>query len=167
MNRMNPIKPPLDDYGPGAVRAIHALYCRWTGQNLSLRFDRERLWSDFLRAGFTPDELHRVILWLQKEISHQRRNLGALKLSNLLQLDRFEEDLNISRARLRPVPLTSSTAPAPPQPPPTTETQRAQLTRQLHTLRQQLRGPTIPPPDPNPQPPSAPQSDSLPLFPAD
>jgi len=167
MNPINPINPPLDDGGPGAVRAIHALYCRWTGQNLSLRFDRERLWSDFLRAGFTPDELHRVIVWLQKEISHQRRNLGALKLSNLLQLDRFEEDLNISRARLRPVPLTSPAAPPSPQPPPTTETQRAQLTRQLHTLGQQLRGPAIPPPDPNPQPPSAPQSDSLPLFPHD
>ena len=163
---MNPINPRLDG-GPEAVRAIHDLYCRWTGQNLSLRFDRERLWSDFLRAGFTPSELHRVIVWLQKEISHERRHLGALKLSNLLQLDRFEEDLNISRARLRPVPLTSSPPPAPPQPPPMAETQRARLTRQLHALRQQLRGPTIPLLDPNPQPPSAPQSDSLPLFPAD
>ena len=164
MNRSN---PPLD-CGPEAVRAIHDLYCRWTGQNLSLRFDRERLWSDFLRAGFTPAELHRVILWLQKEISHQRRNLGALKLSNLLQLDRFEEDLNISRARLRPIPPTSSPAPAlPPQSPPTTETQRAQMAHQLQALGQQLRGPTIPPPDPNSQLPSAPQSDSLPLFPAD
>ena len=28
------------------------------------------------------------------------RNVGALKLSNILQLDRFEEDLNISKVRL-------------------------------------------------------------------
>jgi hypothetical protein len=34
----------------------------------------------------------------------RRRNVGALKLSNLLQLDRFEEDLNISKVRLRSAP---------------------------------------------------------------
>jgi hypothetical protein len=28
------------------------------------------------------------------------RNVGALKLSNILQLDRFEEDLSISKVRL-------------------------------------------------------------------
>ncbi len=38
---------------------------------------------------------------------HQRRNIGALKLSNLLQLDRFEEDLHISRVRLS-LPATST-----------------------------------------------------------
>jgi hypothetical protein len=46
--------------------------------------------------------LKRVVTYLQKEIRAERRNIGALKLSNLLRLDRFEEDLNISRIRLRP-----------------------------------------------------------------
>ncbi len=46
-------------------------------------------------------DLRRVIAYLQKEIRATRRNIGALKLSNLLQLDRFEEDLNISRTRLK------------------------------------------------------------------
>jgi hypothetical protein len=45
--------------------------------------------------------LQRVIAYLQKEIRAARRNIGALELSNLLQLDRFEEDLNISRMRLK------------------------------------------------------------------
>ena len=80
--------------------ALHQTYCRLTGQNLSLRFDRERLWFEFLRAGFTVADLIQVVRYLQKEIRHTRRNVGALKLSNLLQLDRFEEDLNISRVRL-------------------------------------------------------------------
>lgn len=98
-------EPPAEN-GPQSVRRLHALYCQWTGQNLSLRFDRERLWYEFLRAGFTPADLKCVVAYLQKQIRAERRNVGALKLSNLLQLDRFEEDLNISRVRLKP-PLSS------------------------------------------------------------
>jgi hypothetical protein len=93
---------------PVQLQQLHQTYGRLTGQNLSLRFDRERLWFEFLRAGFTLDDLIQVVRYLQKEIRHARRNIGALKLSNLLQLDRFEEDLNISRVRLTPEP--------PPQP---------------------------------------------------
>jgi len=97
---------------PDRIRQLHAHYAQLTGQNLSLGFDRERLWFQFLRAGFTLDQLTQVVRYLQKEIRHQRRNVGALKLSNLLQLDRFEEDLNISRVRLRN-PLVPATAPSP------------------------------------------------------
>ena len=93
---------------PPTVRAqiaqLHQLYGQLTGQTLSLGFDRERLWFEFLRAGFRADDLSRVVGYLQREIRHQRRYVGALKLSNLLQLDRFEEDLNISRVRLTPCP---------------------------------------------------------------
>ena len=95
------------------LEQLHQTYCRLTGQNLTLRFDRERLWFEFHRAGFTLADLVQVVRYLQKEIRHTRRNVGALKLSNLLQLDRFEEDLNISRVRLRPEPLP----PEPPGPP--------------------------------------------------
>ena len=77
------------------IRALHQLYCQLTAQKLALRFDRERLWYEFLRAGFSAQNLKSVISYLQKEIRAGRRNVGALKLSNLLQLDRFEEDLNI------------------------------------------------------------------------
>jgi hypothetical protein len=87
-----------------AIRQAHQLYCQWTGQRLTLGFDRERLWYEFLRADFTLQDLFQVVRYLQKEIRHTRRNVGALKLSNLLQLDRFEEDLNISRVRLAPAP---------------------------------------------------------------
>ena len=100
------------------IDQAHALYCRLTGQRVSLRFDRERLWYELLAAGFTQADLLTVITYLQREIRQGRRNVGALKLSNLLQLDRFEEDLNISRVALRipkptpdpaPPPLESST----------------------------------------------------------
>jgi len=64
---------------PQAVRELHELYCHWTAQTLSLRFDRERLWYEFLRAGFTAQDLKRVLSYLQKEIGSERRNIGALK----------------------------------------------------------------------------------------
>jgi hypothetical protein len=76
-------------------------------------FDRERQWYEWLRAGFTPEDLRRVITYLQREIREGRRNVGALKLSNLLQPDRFEEDLNIRRVRLEPLPRPPTITPAP------------------------------------------------------
>jgi hypothetical protein len=98
----------MDTNTLAALRATHELYCQLTGQKLTLRFDRERLWYEFLRAGFGTDELKSVVAYLQKEIRANRRNVGALKLSNLLQLDRFEEDLNISKVRLRSAPPSDS-----------------------------------------------------------
>jgi hypothetical protein len=97
------------------IQQAHALYGRLTGQRVSLRFDRERLWYEFFQAGFNEADLQRVIRYLQREIREGRRNVGALKLSNLLQLDRFEEDLNISRVQLY-APKPSSPAPPPPAP---------------------------------------------------
>jgi hypothetical protein len=122
------------------VEQLHQTYCRLTGQNLSLRFDRERLWFEFHRAGFTPADLLQVVRYLQKEIRQTRRNVGALKLSNLLQLDRFEEDLNISRVRLRSEPPRPKPAPPPPACSPTEkERGRQHALEQLHDLKDKLR----------------------------
>lgn len=103
------------------IQQAHALYGRLTGQRVSLRFDRERLWYELFHAGFNEADLQRVIRYLQREIREGRRNVGALKLSNLLQLDRFEEDLNISRVQLyapnpsQPAPESRSAPPTNPQ----------------------------------------------------
>jgi len=121
------------------IQELHQTYCRLTGQNLSLRFDRERLWYEFLRAGFTAADLIQVVAYLQKQIRQTRRNVGALKLSNLLQLDRFEEDLNISRVQLRPAadpPLKGSSAPTASLAEQTHGRQRA--LDQLRNLREKL-----------------------------
>ena len=123
----------MDTNTLAALRATHELYCHLTGQKLTLRFDRERLWYEFLRAGFGAEELKIVVTYLQKEIRASRRNVGALKLSNLLQLDRFEEDLNISKVRLRPSapPPDSSRCTPTDRPPPTPA--------QLQNLRQEAK----------------------------
>jgi hypothetical protein len=134
---MNATPPSL----PAQLEQLHQTYGRLTGQNLSLRFDRERLWFEFLRAGFTPADLIQVVRYLQREIRHTRRNVGALKLSNLLQLDRFEEDLNISRVRLtataptphKPVVVVSTCSPA------EQERGRQRALEQLRQLKEKLR----------------------------
>ena len=115
------------------IQQAHALYCRLTGQRVSLRFDRERLWYELFQAGFNEADLQRVIRYLQREIREGRRNVGALKLSNLLQLDRFEEDLNISRVLLY-APKTPSPAPPRPQPPPNPQQVEASRRRALEIL---------------------------------
>src|SRR5271157_5949652 len=98
----------------GQILQAHELYCQLTGQKLRLDFVRERQWYELLHQGFTCEELRRVIIYLQREIREGRRNVGALKLSNLLQPDRFEEDLQISRVRLRQPPPSQPTPPSPP-----------------------------------------------------
>jgi hypothetical protein len=137
---MSEPEAPGPESWSAAVRELHGLYCQWTAQALSLRFDRERLWYEFLRAGFRAADLKQVVSYLQKEIRAQRRNVGALKLSNLLQLDRFEEDLHISRVRLKPLVQRPEPAPPPPSPSPVIdEARRIRLLDELRTFRQQLR----------------------------
>jgi len=117
------------------IQQAHALYCRLTDQRVSLRFDRERLWYELFHAGFNEADLQRVIGYLQREIREGRRNVGALKLSNLLQLDRFEEDLNISRVRLyAPKAPKAPTRPAPPPTPATAQQDQAARQRASEIL---------------------------------
>jgi hypothetical protein len=116
------------------IQQAHQLYCQLTSQTLRLAFDRERMWFELLRAGYTLADIRTVIVYLQREIRAQRRNVGALKLSNLLQPDRFEEDLQISRVCLRP---PASVAPPPPSPPPLSPHQQQQgRQRALECLRE-------------------------------
>ena len=123
------------------IQALHQLYSQLTGQMLPLRYHRERMWWELLRAGYTPQEVRLVIRYLQREIRAGRRNVGALKLSNLLQLDRFEEDLHISHVRLRPElpPPTPDIPRAPTCPPQEQERRRQYALARLHELRERLR----------------------------
>jgi len=105
---------------------------------LTFAYDRERMWCEFLRAGFTLQDLRAVVTYLQREIRQGRRNVGALKLSNLLQLDRFEEDLQISRVRLRPAPLQPP-PPAPALPPRAQEQGRQRALQCLRQIKDALR----------------------------
>lgn len=124
------------------IRQAHGLYEQLTGQRLSLHLERHRQWALLLAHGYTLDDLRRVITYLQREIRATRRNVGALKLSNLLQLDRFEEDLAVSRIRLHPPPpIHSQPMPSPPKPalsPEQIESSRQQALEKLQRFRASL-----------------------------
>jgi len=122
---MNP-PPPVDT---ALIAQAHALYCRLTGQHLPIRYDRERQWYELLRAGHTLADVEHVVRYLQREIRATRRNVGALKLSNLLQPDRFEEDLGISRLRVRASTGQPVSKPPPPMPHPTQDPEELERRR--------------------------------------
>lgn len=126
------------DIGPQQITAAHQLYCQLTGQSLRLGFDRERQWYEWLRVGFTLEDLRRVIAYLQREIRQGRRNVGALKLSNLLQPDRFEEDFNIRQVRLAPAPPPPRLTPAS-LPESQRELGRLRALEQIRQLKETLR----------------------------
>jgi hypothetical protein len=113
------------------IGQAHQLYCQLTGQTVRLGFDRERQWYELLRQGHTLEDLRHLITYLQREIRAGRRNVGALKLSNLLQPDHFEEDLQISRVRLRPPPLPRRAPLSPSATPPLAPKQALAALRQL------------------------------------
>lgn len=122
------------------IAQAHQLYCQLTGQSLCLGFDRERSWYELLRLGYSLEDLRAVVTYLQREIRAQRRNVGALKLSNLLQPDRFEEDLQISRVHLRPpAPAASDPTPTPSLPEPERQRGRERALELLRQLKAQLR----------------------------
>ena len=129
-----PAPPAAVPVDAAAIGQAHQLYCQLTGQTLRLAFDRERMWYELLRLGYSLPDLRTVITYLQREIRAQRRNVGALKLSNLLQPDRFEEDLQISRVRLR-VTAPAQSAPTPPPALPAREQHQGRQ-RALQCLRQ-------------------------------
>lgn len=120
------------------ILEAHGLYCQLTAQHVRLLYDRERAWYELLKAGYSLQDVRRVIRYLQREIREQRRNVGALKLSNLLQLDRFDEDLNIARIRLEPPAKLAPTAPTPQPSDAERERQRQHVVRRLEELRREV-----------------------------
>lgn len=79
-----------------------------------------------------------MIIYLQREIRQGRRNVGALKLSNLLQPDRFEEDFQIRSVRLRPQPPPKMPTPVP-LPEPQRELRRLRALEQIRQIKENLR----------------------------
>jgi hypothetical protein len=135
---MNGGSTPVD---AARIAQAHARYCQLTGQSLSLGFDRERLWYELLRRGVNLEQVERLIGYLQREIRAGRRNVGALKLSNLLQPDRFEEDLALSQVKLHSPPRSGAPAdrPAPPLAPQLQAQGRQRALELLRQLRASLR----------------------------
>jgi hypothetical protein len=97
-----------------SIPALHAAYCRLTGQQIGLNMARENTWFEWLRwrreRPFTVADLAAVIKHLQTGIKKGDRNPGSLKFSNLIgNPDYFEEDLGLALATARPKPPAMQT----------------------------------------------------------
>jgi hypothetical protein len=129
-------------WDPDLIGQAHRLYEQLTAQSLPLHLERQRQWALIFSHGYTLEDLRRLIGYLQREIRAGRRYVGALKLSNLLQLERFEEDLALSRVRLRPPepPANPPSHPSPPKlDPAQIETDRQRGLEILRQFRRTLR----------------------------
>lgn len=63
---------------------------------------REEAWVRFCNAGFTLNDLERVIVWLKGRIRIGKRDIGALRFSTLIgELSRFQEELSLCDADSR------------------------------------------------------------------
>lgn len=93
--------------------ALHAWYCEQMGTEVRLDMNLERLWFDWFKAQFTEDQFKRVFKYLKKQVDQKKRNDGALKLSNMLQPDRFNEDLALAARNCKPAPQPKAQEPEP------------------------------------------------------
>lgn len=85
------------------IEALHAWYCR-NVLPMRLTPEVERLWLEWLKAGYTGPDLHDVIRYIRRQIALGKRNEGALKLTNLIARGEvgfigFDQDLGLARAR--------------------------------------------------------------------
>ena len=83
------------------IESIHRLYCALTGFNLRLDMNREHVWFEYLKAGFTEPDLIMVIRHLKwcKRNGLPARSLNFHTL--IQQLDWIEETLAECKARAR------------------------------------------------------------------
>lgn len=81
------------------IQSLHADYCRLTGMEIRCDMGRERDWFEWQARGFTAHDLKMVVHYIRAGIREGKRNLGALKFSNLIRdYDKFEEDLAEARS---------------------------------------------------------------------
>lgn len=96
------------------ITDLHRIFCTLTRAELRLglgEYSRERAWVEFVRAGFTAEDLRTVIHYLQVQIKAGERRPGCLRFRNLIErLEDFEEELSLAKIELkrkRP-PLTAN-----------------------------------------------------------
>lgn len=116
---------------PNRIAALHEWYCR-NVMTLRLTPEVERLWWEWLRAGYNGHDLRDVIRYIRRQISVGKRNEGALKLRNLFdrseggEFGKFDEDLGLSRARAN-LSIDKRLEPAPDQTPVGQGSRRAEI----------------------------------------
>lgn len=87
------------------IAHLHAVFCAATGLQIRMgicEYFREHSWLEFIKAGFTEQDILAWAAYLHRKIREGTRNPGALKFSNSIgRLDVFDEDLGMAKAEAR------------------------------------------------------------------
>jgi hypothetical protein len=83
---------------------LHKLFCEVTGQKLTLSYERQMMWSQYVQRGLTEEDLRLVVRWTRAQIARAESEGkgGFSRLSMQFRamvedLDKFEDRLNVAR----------------------------------------------------------------------
>jgi len=94
---------------PSDIPTLHKLYCQLSGFDLRYNIDRERAWYEYIKAGFTAEDLRLVLAHLRHGVIHGGRYPGCMGFTRLIwNLDKFEEDLCEAKAIARNNPTKTN-----------------------------------------------------------
>ena len=87
------------DTSESRAKALHAWFCKETGQNLPWTTVWAFRWEVWLAAGFNGPQLRSVILYRRRQIAEGKRHARSLTLLNLLEPESFQADLGLIQMR--------------------------------------------------------------------
>ncbi len=80
---------------------IHQAYCRLTDRDMRLDTGVHFRWNLFKSKGWTEADLALVVAFIKGRMKTGRRFVESLRLNNLIDPDRFADDLQDARAEQR------------------------------------------------------------------
>lgn len=84
------------------IETLHKVYCQFSGFDISIGYDRERAWYEYIKAGYDAEDLRLVLIHLKRGIKSGNRNPGCLRFRYLIEnLKDFDEELAMARAYVR------------------------------------------------------------------
>ncbi len=87
----------IKDITPG-LKALHALYCSLTGREITFDMPALSRWEQWTARGWTEADLRLVVGFINRKITKEERRIESLRLHNLIDTARFEDDLQDARA---------------------------------------------------------------------
>jgi len=86
------------------IAETHRIYCSLTRSEPNLAVWQRRLY-DFVQAGYSPQDMEQVLMWLIRENKRNtyQRSLSLLKLMDLEHFDSYLVDARAANRNFRPV----------------------------------------------------------------
>ncbi len=81
--------------------ALHSVWMQATHRDIAMSITDHHRWNYWVAKGWTEADLRLVIAFINRRIKAGRRFPESLRLYNLIDVDRFEQDLQDARAEAR------------------------------------------------------------------